>query len=366
MLLSLDGDLKPTVVASGFANLTNIRKAKQGYLLTDSDQGVLYRYANGVKTQLTGMAPAAYGALVSVVKYEDNSVLILDNQRSRVFLLDLSTGKSSLWAGTGVQGWSNPALDKSQTNFYYPNGLAVDAARNVYVVEQHRILKITPAGTMSIFAGGHLAGDQDGAPGVNRFRSPGSIAVDATGNLIVADTYNNKVRKVSPDGTVVTIAGNGEAKLPTFGVQARFSGLNHPLSVAIAADGVVLIADSWNKAVYRLTADGILHPFAGKPIRGVYQGSGSYAGDNGPAVDAGMNTPGGLAVRGDAVYIADTFNHRLHAVGPDGVIRTIAGSVQGFTPGGKMLSFPREVTIVGGQVLVADTGSRNIVRYIVQ
>ncbi len=365
-LLALDADLKPKMVATDFANLSNIRKAKQGYLLTDSDQGVVYRYENGVKTQLTGTAPAAYGALVSVAKYGDNSVLILDNQRPRIFLLDLGTGKSSLWAGTGVQGWSNPVLDKSQTNFYYPNGLAVDAAKNVYVVEQHRIVKITPDGHMSIFAGGDLAGDLDGGPGVGRFRSPGSIAVDAAGNVIVADTYNNKVRKVSPDGTVVTIAGNGEAKLPAFGVQARLSSLNHPLAVAIAADGAVLIADGWNNAVLKLTPDGILHPLAGKPIRAGYQGSGTYSGDNGPAVDAGMNTPGGLAVRGDTVYIADTFNHRLRAVGPDGVIRTIAGSVQGFMPGGKLLSFPREVTVVGDQVLVADTGNRNIVRYIVK
>jgi sugar lactone lactonase YvrE len=365
-LLSLDAELKPTIVATGFANLTNIRKAKQGYLLTDSDQGVLYRYENGVKTQLTGTAPAAYGALVSVVKYGDNSVLILDNQRPRIFLLDLATGQSTLWAGTGAQGWSNPVLDKSQTTFYYPNGLAVDGAKNVYVVEQHRIVKITPAGQMSIFAGGDLAGDLDGPPGVGRFRSPGSIAVDAAGNLIVADTYNNKVRKVSPDGTVVTIAGNGEATLPTFGAQARLSSLNHPLAVAVTADGAVLIADGWNNEVVKMTADGILHPFAGKPNRSAYQGSGTYSGDNGLAVNAGMNTPGGLAVRGDTVYITDTFNHRLRAVGPDGVIRTIAGSVQGFMPGGKLLSFPREVTVVDDQVLVADTGNRNIVRYIVK
>jgi hypothetical protein len=362
-LLSLDADLKPTVVATGFANLTNIRKVKQGYLLVDSDQGVLYRYEDGIKTQLSGTAPASYGALVSVVKYGDNSILILDNQRPRIFLLDLATGKSSLWAGTGNQGWANPALDKLQTNFYYPNGLAVDAAKNVFVVEQHRILKITPAGQVSIFAGDELAGDQDGLPGYGRFRSPGSIAVDASGSVIVADTYNNKVRKVSPDGSVVTIAGTGHVDLPSLGSPARLSGLNHPLSVAIMADGAVLIADGWNNAVYKLTSDGILQPFAGKPNRTGYQGTGTYSGDGGPAVDAGMNTPGGLAVRGTTVYITDSFNHRLRAVGPDGSIRTVAGSVQGFMPGGKLLSFPREIAIVGDQVLVADTGNRNIVRY---
>jgi sugar lactone lactonase YvrE len=365
-LLSLDADLNATVVATGFANLSNIRKAKQGYLLTDSDQGVLYRYDNGVKTQISGTAPASYGALVSVVKYGENSVLILDNQRPRIYLLDLSNGKSTLWAGTGVQGWANPSLDKLQTNFYYPNGLAVDAAKNVFVVEQHRILKITPAGQVIIFAGDELAGDQDGLPGAGRFRSPGSIAVDSTASLIVADTYNNKVRKVSPDGSVLTIAGTGEVGLPSFGFPARFSGLNHPLGVAVMADGAVLIADGWNNAVYKMTTDGILQPFAGKPNRTGYQGTGTYSGDGAAAVNAGMNTPAGLAVRGNTVYITDSFNHRLRLVGSDGAIRTIAGSVQGFMPGGKLLSFPREVTIVGDQVLVADTGNRNVVRYFVE
>jgi sugar lactone lactonase YvrE len=365
-LLSLDADLNATIVATGFANLSNIRKAKQGYLLTDSDQGVLYRYDNGTKTQISGTAPASYGAMVSVVKYGDNSVLILDNQRPRIFLLDLTTGKSTLWAGTGSQGWANPNVDKLQTTFYYPNGLAVDAAKNVFVVEQHRILKISPAGAVSIFAGDELAGDQDGPQGIGRFRSPGSIAVDVTGSVIVADTYNNKVRKVSPDGTVVTIAGTGQVNLPSFGSPARLSGLNHPLGVAVMADGAVLIADGWNNAVYKMTAAGTLQPFAGKPNRTGYQGTGTFSGDGAAAVDAGMNTPAGLAVRGNTVYITDSFNHRLRAVGPDGSIRTIAGSVQGFMPGGKLLSLPREVAVIGNQLLVADTGNRIIVRYIVQ
>jgi sugar lactone lactonase YvrE len=362
-LLSLDADLNSTVVASGFANLTSVRKVKQGYLLTDSDLGVLYRFENGVKTQISGTAPSSFGALISVVKYGASSVLILDNQRPRIFLMDLSTGKATLWAGTGVQGWADPKLDKLATNFYYPNGLAVDAAKNVYVVEQHHILKITPAGGVSIFAGGEQAGDADGAQGEGRFRSPGSIAFDASGNLIVADTYNNKVRRIAPDGAVLTIAGNGQVSLPSFDVPARQSGLNHPLAVALMTDGALLIADGWNNAVYKLGADGVLQPFAGKPNRTGYQGTGTYSGDGGAAREAGMNTPGGIIVRGNTVYITDSFNHRLRAVGPDGIIRTIAGSVQGFMPGGKLLSFPREIAVVGNQLLVADTGNRNIVRY---
>lgn len=362
-LLSLDAELNATVVASGFANLTSVRKVKQGYLLTDSDLGVLYRFENGVKTQISGTDPSSFGALVSVVKYGDNSVLFLDNQRPRIFLMDLLSGKATLWAGTGKQGWANPALDKLATSLYYPNGLAVDAEKNVYVVEQHHILKITPAGRVSIFAGGESPGDADGAPGEGRFRSPGSIVIDAGGNLIIADTYNNKVRRVAPDGAVSTIAGNGQISLPLFGGQARLSGLNRPLAVAISANGALLIADGWNNAVYKLTADGILHPFAGKPNRTGYQGTGTFSGDGAAAVDAGLNTPGGLIVRGDTVYITDDFNHRIRAVGPDGIIRTIAGSTQGFMQGGKLLSFPREMAFVGNQLFVADTGNRNIIRY---
>jgi sugar lactone lactonase YvrE len=362
-LFSLDADLNLTLAASGFANLSNVKKAERGYLLTDSDQGVVHRYENGVKTQLSGTAASSYGALVSVVKYTDTSVLILDNQRPRIYLLDLTTGRSSLWAGTGDQGWASIGVDKLKSTFYYPNGIAVDAAKNVYVVEQHRILKIDPAGQVNVLAGYDFAGDVDGTYNAARFYSPGSIAVDGAGNVIVADTYNNKVRKVSPGGVVTTIAGTGVVGMPSYGVAGQNSALNHPLAVAVLPDGAILIADGWNNSVHKLGADGILRPFAGKPNQTGYQGTGTFSGDGGAAINAGLNTPAGLAVRGGTVYISDEFNQRVREVRPDGVITTFAGSVQGFLPEGKLLSFPREMVVLGDQLLVADTGNRNIVRY---
>ena len=316
-----------------------------------------------MKTQISGVSGNDLGALISVVKYTDTSVLILDNQRPRIFLLDLVTGKSSVWAGTGAQGWATIDVDKLQTTFYYPNSLAVDAAKNVFVIEQHRVLKIAPTGQVSVLAGYDIAGDEDGTYTDARFRSPAALATDAAGNVIVADTYNNKVRKITPEGVVTTIAGAGYIGKPTFGVPATTSALNRPLSVAFIPGGGLLIADGWNNSVYKLGVDGALHPFAGVPKITGYQGNGAFAGDGGQATAAELNTPTGLAVRGGTVYISDQFNQRIRAVGPDGIITTFAGSVQGFLPEGKLLSFPRELVVIGDQLLVADTGNRNIVRY---
>jgi hypothetical protein len=131
----------------------------------------------------------------------------------------------------------------------------------------------------------------------------------------------------------------------------------------VLPDGAILIADGWNNSVHKLGADGVLRPFAGKPNQTGYQGTGTFSGDGGAAINAGLNTPAGLAVRGGTVYISDEFNQRVREVRPDGVITTFAGSVQGFLPEGKLLSFPREMVVLGDQLLVADTGNRNIVRY---
>jgi hypothetical protein len=126
----------------------------------------------------------------------------------------------------------------------------------------------------------------------------------------------------------------------------------------------VLISDSWNNAVYKVGTDGVLRPFAGIPNRAGYQGGGTFAGDGGLAVNARMNTPLGLTLGADGtVFITDQFNHRIRTVDTVGVIRTFAGNVQGYAPEGKSLNFPAGLLALPGQLYVADSGNRIIVRY---
>lgn len=365
-LLSLDENLNVSVAETGFANVANIRKSGRGILITDSDRGVIVRYVNGEKTNLNGSARGGFGALVSLARFSDSSVLVLDNQRPRIFLLEVATGRSTTWAGTGAQGWATIGAHKLSTSFRYPNAVAVDSANNVYVVEQSRILKISRLHEkVHLLAGATEAGDEDGTGAEARFRSPAGISVDAAGNVIVADTYNNKIRKVSRAGVVTTIAGTGSVDMPTFGVSATESALNRPHGVLALPDGRLLVADSWNNAVYAIDADGVLRPFAGKPNRAGYQGAGTFSGDAGRAIDAGMNTPVGLAMDSEGtVYIGDRFNHRIRAVSTSGPIRTLAGGGgPGFARQGKKLNSPAGLEVLGDQLLVADTGNKIVVRY---
>lgn len=358
-------NLKKTTIANGFANVSNIKKYSKGMLVVDSDQGVVYSFDGINKTQLTGTSTNSVGALTSVAQYGEGKLLILDNQRPRIFIYDIKSGKSSVWAGTGAQGWATINVDKLDTKFYYPTAIAVDNDLNVFISEQHRIMKIDNKGQVSLFAGNDRDGDVDSEKPENaRFRSISGLSFGRDGSLYVSDTYNNKIRKISVSGKVGTIAGTGVAGSPVFGKPAISVPLNHPLGVIPMENGEVLIADSWNNSVVRVDQQGILHAFAGKPIQAGYQGMGDYSGDNQPAINAGLNTPAKIAVDSHGnVFISDQFNHRVRMVSKDGNIITIAGEAQGFAPNGKRLNFPNGLQIIDGQLYVADSGNRLIARY---
>lgn len=365
VLYAVDEHLNATVVASGFANISNVKPYHKGLLITDSDQGVLYSFDGTNKSQLTGTSADAVGALTSVAQYGEGKLLILDNQRPRIFIHDIATGKSTVWAGTGEQGWASINVDKMNTNFYYPTSIAVDADLNVYIAEQHRIMKIDAAGQMSRFAGYEKDGDIDSDnPEEARFRSIGGMSVGPDGALYVSDTYNSKIRKISKNGKVSTFAGTGKHGSPSFGKAADQVDLNHPLGVLALPGGDVLIADSWNNAVVKVDRQGVIHPFAGKPVQSMYQGLGQFSGDDSLALNAGLNTPANLAVdKHGNVYIADHFNHRIRMVSTNGKILTLAGEAQGYAPHGKRLNFPNGVQVIDGFLYVADSGNRLVARY---
>ncbi|MDD1955461.1 SMP-30/gluconolactonase/LRE family protein [Pseudomonas sp. B21-036] len=365
LLYAVDESFNSKIAASGFANISNVKPYHGGLLITDSDQGVIYSFDGVNKTQLTGTSPNAIGALTSVAQYGEGKLLILDNQRPRIFILDIATGESSVWAGTGEQGWASINVDKLNTKFYYPTTLAVDKNLNVFVSEQHRIMKIDASGQVSRFAGHDTYGDVDDENPENaRFKSIAGMSFGADGTLYVTDTYNHKIRKISPTGKVTTLIGNGSAGTPVIGGTANMSKLNHPLGAIALKDGDVLIADGWNNSVLRVDTDGIIHSFAGKQKYSIYQGMGSYAGDNGLAVDAELNTPTKLAADENGnVFITDQFNHKIRMVSKDGKITTIAGEAQGFAPHGKRLNFPNGIQVIDGHLYVADSGNRVVVKY---
>jgi sugar lactone lactonase YvrE len=226
-------------------------------------------------------------------------------------------------------------------------------------------MKIDKLGIVSRYAGYERDGDTDNKiPENARFRSIGSMSMGSDDSLYVADTYNNKIRKISRSGAVTTVAGTGKPGAPLPGAQAIKSNLNHPLAVYATPDGELLVSDSWNNNVIRIDAQGVVHEFAGKPMPSNYQGMGLLAGDNEEAKASRLNTPAYAVMdkRGNT-YVSDHFNHRIRKISRSGVITTFVGDVQGYAPLGARLNFPNGLQIIDDYLYVADSGNRLIARY---
>src|ERR1035441_7088931 len=241
-------------------------------------------------------------------------------------------------------------------------GLAVDAQGNVYAANSGNsiVVRISPAGVLTVVAGnGTMGFSGDGGPATGAsLYSPGGVAVDAAGNLYIADTVNQRIRKVS-GGTITTIAGKGNAGFFGDGGPAASASLNHPSGVAIDSVGNLYIADTVNQRIRKVSGGTIT----------TITGNGAYAfsGDGGPATGASLYSPGGVAVdAADNLYIADTFNHRIRKVS-GGTITTVAGNGNaGFSGDGGLatdasLYYPSGVTVdLAGNLYIADTSSSRI------
>jgi uncharacterized protein (TIGR03437 family) len=255
-------------------------------------------------------------------------------------------------AGTGVEGYSGDGGQASATQLYAPRDVAVDAAANLYIAEfeGHRVRKVTPAGVISTVAGTGIAGlGGDGGPAiVAQLSFPAGLAVDRTGALLIADSGNNRVRKILPGGVISTVLGGSASTL-----------LATPTAVAVDQSLTVYVAGCPSITVQSYTSAGAWSNFAGA-VPG-------YSGDGGIAIAAGlMNAPHDLAVdpAGD-VFIADGM--RVRKAYPDGLITTVAGdgylrAVGDGTPAtSAILAQPSAVLLdTAGNLFIADTGTERV------
>ena len=313
-------------------NVTTIAGSIPGYL---DDQGTDARFDN------------PHGLAID----SDGNLYVADTYNHKIRKIDTS-GNVTTFAGSS-QGY----LDGQGTDaqFTYPIGLAIDSANNLYDVDTNngKIRKIDTSGNVTTIAGssqGYLDGQGTDA----RFYIPRGITIDSDGNLYVADTYNNKIRKITPSGDVTTIAGSSPGYADGQGTDAQFA---NPYDITIDSSGNLYVADTRNHRIRKITPSGDVTTIAG-----------SSAGHlDGQGTAAQFITPASITIdSADNLYVADTDSHTIRKITPSGQVTTIAGTYNavGSADGigsAALFSSPLGITPdSSGNLYVTDTNNHTI------
>jgi hypothetical protein len=232
-------------------------------------------------------------------------------------------GILTIVAGNGSSGSSGDGGPATDAEIGNPDGVAVDAAGNLYITDvlHERIRKVDTQGIITTVAGnGSLGSGGDGGPATDaELNGPQEVAVDAAGNLYIADSYNNRVRKVDIQGIITTVAGTGASGFSGDGGPAVSAVLNRPVAVSADKAGNFYITDWGNFRVRKVDTRGIITTVAGTGVNG-------FSGDGGPAISADLGIMGSLALDAAGnLYIGDWSNFRIRRVDVNGSITTVAG-----------------------------------------
>lgn len=286
-----------------------------------------------VGTGLLGNSGQATGATLadpSGIAFDSAGNLYLADAQNHVIREITKAGVISIFAGTGVEGYGGDGAAATAAYLDTPTGVAVDTAGNVYIADSHnQRIRMVSGGTITTIAGTGTPGffGDNGQAAAAQLNLPSAVAVDATGNVYIADTNNQRIRKITGT-TIATIAGNGEELFAGDGATATSAALDLPTGVAVDGGGNVYIADRHNQRIRMVGPSGTISTIAGS---GVSSFSGAFAGDGASATAAALAKPSGVSVDANGnVYIADTANQRIRQVS-GGTIATVVGSgLQGF------------------------------------
>jgi len=279
---------------------------------------------SGIISTLAGTGVAGFNSVAAAAAAELHSpfgvaldqsgnVLIADSYNH--LIREVSGGAIATFAGTGASGTGPEGLAPAQTQLRGPRGVCGDRFGNIFIVDtdNHRVLRVPPAGGVALDAAGNGAPGDAGDGGSARLAQldqPSACAVDVAGDLFIADTYSHRIREVSSNGLISTVAGTGQAGFAGDGGPATAALLNFPSGIAVDGSGSVYISDTGNNRIRVVTPDGIIHSIAGGSSNG-------FAGDGGPALSAFFNAPQGLYMDGSGdLYIADTDNNRVRRLVP--------------------------------------------------
>ena len=238
----------------------------------------------------------------------DGSLYIADSGNNRIRRVGLD-GIITTVAGTGTEGFSGDEGPATQAALFSPQGIAVGPDGSLYIADSlnNRIRWVGPDGTITTVAGGEITGILgDGGPAIlANLSGPRGVALGPDGGLYIADQTHGRIRRVGPDGIITTVAGTGSPLSSGDGGPATEAGVFGAADIAIGADGSLYIAEPFGHRIRRVGPDGIITTVAGTGIE-------DFSGDEGPATKAQIGTPNGIAVGpDDTVYISDTPGVRI-------------------------------------------------------
>ena len=354
--------------------------------IADSNNNVIRRVdaASGTITTVAGVGTQGYsgdtGLATSAQLHYPTGVAvdaggnlyIADLNNAVIRRVDASSGTITTAAGTGTPGYSGDSGPATSAELSYPHDVTVDAAGNLYIADTNNLVirrVDASSGTITTVAGNHTygySGDGQSATAA-QLTVPYGVAVDPGGNLYIADTNNNVIRRVdASSGTITTAAGNGTPGYSGDGGPATSAQLYSLSGVAVDAAGNLFIADSGNNVIRRVDASsGTITTAAGN-------GTPSYGGDGGPATSAQLNYPYGVAVDAAGnLFIADYGNDVIRRVdASSGTISTVAGNhTSGYSGDGgpatnAQLSGPLGVAVDAADNLYIDDLNNNVIRRI--
>jgi len=286
------------------------------------------------------------------------NVYFTEPEDGRVRKITISTGDISTVVGNGNLGFSGDGSAATSAMMHLPTGLAIDSSGNLYIADSlnNRLRKVAGTTISTIAGSGGFSYSGDGGPATAaQLNAPEAVAVDVSGNVYIADTANNVVRQVSTKGVISTIAGNGTAGFGGDGGAATSAQLSAPQGLAVDASGNIFVADTANARVRKISG-GTITTVAGSGTQG-------YSGDGAAATSAQLNTPVGLAVdKSGNVYIADVDDSVVRKVSTGGTITTVAGNgSQGYSgdtgpAASAMLNGPEGVAVdASGNLYISDT-----------
>ena len=293
------------------------------------------------------------------------NLFVADVGNNRIRKIDVN-GVITTVAGNGTRAYSGDGGAATNASLYEPTGVAVDASGNLFVADtfNSRLRKVTANGIITTVAGNGSGGySGDGGAATNASPGPDGVAIDAFGNLYIADGDGNRIRKLDANGIITTVAGNGEWMNGCLcdGGPATSASVSHPSGMAVDASGNLYIADIGNMRIRKVDASGIITSVAGG-------GTGLGDGDGGLATSAALSAPSDVKLDATGnLFVADKLNNRVRKINVNGVITTVAGNGSaGYSGDGgaainASLNYTAGVAVdTSGNLFIADEGNNRI------